>query len=96
MHWNGRRWQQLTAPAALSDFGPVLPDGHGGVWLGPMAHWTGRSWVGVTVSVPSGISWSFDDMAKVPGTSSYWGAGLLIASSGSARPVMFVHGALPR
>src|SRR5215469_14613875 len=96
MHWTGRRWQRLTAPASLSDFGPVLPDGLGGVWLGPMAHWTGRSWVGVTVSVPSGISWSFDDMAKVPGTSSYWGAGLLIASSGSARPVMFVHGALPR
>jgi hypothetical protein len=96
MHWNGRRWQQLTAPASLSDFGPVLPDGHGGVWLGPTAHWTGRSWVGVTVSVRSGISWSFEDMAKVPGTSSYWGPGLLSASSGSFRPVMFVYGAIPR
>jgi hypothetical protein len=95
MHWTRRGWQQLTAPASLGGFGPVLPDGHGGVWLGPMAHWTGRSWVGVTVSVPSGISWSFEGMAKVPGTSSYWGAGLLIASSGTIRPVMFVYGALP-
>jgi hypothetical protein len=92
MHWNGRGWQQLTAPASLGAFGPVLPDGHGGVWLGPMAHWTGRSWAGVTVPV----SWAFEDMAKVPGTSSYWGAGLLTASSGSIRPVMFVYGALPR
>ena len=95
MHWNGRGWRRLTAPVSLGAFGPVLPDGHGGVWLGPTAHWTGRSWSAVTVSVPSGIAWSFEDMARVPRTFSYWGAGVLTASSGSFRPVLFVHGALP-
>ena len=96
MHWNGSRWQELTAPASLDAFGTVVADGHGGAWLGPMAHWTGRTWAGVTVSAPSGVAWSMDDQSKIPGTSSYWGVGEMILSASSFRPVLWVYGALPR
>jgi hypothetical protein len=96
MHWTGHRWQEFTAPRGLVSNGAVVADGHGGAWVGPMARWTGRSWVEVTASVPSGVGWEIADISRIPGTSSYWGAGTLINSNGSFRPVAFVYGALPR
>lgn len=46
-HWNGRRWSRRSVPFQVhgaplySNIG-LTPDGHGGAWLGPYAHWTGK------------------------------------------------------
>jgi hypothetical protein len=68
-HWNGRRWQTLTAPA---EFGPdssnIVPDGEGGYWFGATAILTGSTWT----SVPSpDITGAFGSVARIPGTESF-------------------------
>ena len=98
LHWNGRTWAALTAPDNLSTTSEMVPDGHGGVWLGTGAHWTGRSWVNV-FPMPSSVSnATTDQMVKVPGTSgSYWDAGGVTTSATSLtyHLAMMVYGPLP-
>lgn len=73
LHWNGRSWQTITASSGHgSGSTQVVPDGHGGAWLGSGAHWTGRAWV--RENPPDGYQIT-GGLARVPGTSSYWAAG---------------------
>lgn len=75
-HWNGRKWSRLRVPQRVhgaylySNIG-LTPDGHGGTWLGPYAHWTGRKWVnyGSEVMKFSGDAYA---LAVIPGTRSTW------------------------
>jgi hypothetical protein len=95
MHWNGR-W--TSTPAFGGAESPVVPDGHGGVWLGDFAHWTGRTWIGSNFAAPlTGMGAAV--LAKIPGTAgSYWGAGSVAVSrtpAGSFYPGVTVYGALP-
>lgn len=95
MRWNGHRW--TTTPSYFLASTPVVPDGHGGVWLSEFAHWTGRSWVSPGVDSPL-IGMSAGAMTKVPGTSgSFWGASSVevAASQRAAYPGITVYGPLP-
>jgi hypothetical protein len=73
MHWNGRRW--TTTPVSGIAGNDVVPDEHGGVWLGNFAHWTGRTWIDASWAAPiTGIAGAM--LVKIPGTrGSYWGSG---------------------
>jgi hypothetical protein len=77
-HYNGRHWMQLRVPLSQpTQLVPAMPDGLGGVWLGPWAHWTGRRWVD---TIPLGgfrgvDCFSINGLATVPGSSYVWGAG---------------------
>jgi len=100
MHWNGRKWQALTAPAGLSTGTEAVPDGHGGVWLGPWAHWTGRAWADtLQAGLPAPLSgMRIYQLVKVPGTSgSYWGAGAVVIGQYSTtnRVAMLGYGPVP-
>jgi hypothetical protein len=98
MHWNGRTWQALTAPASIAAGTDVVPDGHSGVWLGPWAHWTGRSWSSALTLARPIVGAGIHQLVKVPGTSaSYWGAAGIITSETSTtfHPAMLVYGPLP-
>jgi hypothetical protein len=54
----------------------VVPDGHGGVWLGNFAHWTGRTWIGATNWAAPIREIVSDMLVKIPRTyGSYWGSG---------------------
>jgi hypothetical protein len=49
-HWYGRSWSRRSVQfqvhgAPLYSGIRLTPDGHGGTWLGPYAHWTGGKWV---------------------------------------------------
>jgi hypothetical protein len=69
----------LTGPrGSIFDTGPVVPDGRGGAWLGTGTYWTGRSWTTRNPAAGDTIT----SLARVPGTSSYWGAGF--ANAGPA------------
>jgi hypothetical protein len=48
-HWNGLRLTQLPNPdppvaSAFSQTTQVVADGHGGAWVQPAEHWTGKRW----------------------------------------------------
>lgn len=73
-HWNGHRWARLNERAAGQDVppGPIVPDGHGGAWIGGCFHWSRGTWHGIygdICNVTRGI-------ARIPGTRSAWGLGL--------------------
>lgn len=96
MHWNGRRWQQLTSPRTTSGTDPTA-DGRGGLWLGPFTHWTGQKWITVPVPrLPDNTGLGPHDVARVPGTQSYWTAGLYLHGNDTSTPIMAVYGPLPR
>jgi hypothetical protein len=101
LHWNGRAWSRVNAPKDVTAFGTPTPDGHGGVWLGTLAYWTGHAWIDADFVVPppgAHISYTVGPvtMAKVPGTAgSYWGAGYEQIDTSPARPAMWLYGPKP-
>lgn len=77
-HFNGRAWTELRVPSAEpTQLVPVLPDGRGGIWLGPWAHWTGRRWQNtIPISGFAGVDcFSMNGLSTIPGSSDVWGAG---------------------
>lgn len=100
LHGTGHGWQKVVSPArGISASPDPVPDGHGGVWLGPWSHWTGRTWVDTTdFAAPlSTASWGMPQMVKVPGTSgSYWGAAVVsLGTSTVDHPAIVVYGPVP-
>jgi hypothetical protein len=95
MHWNGHRW--ATTPASGWPPDDVVPDGHGGVWLGTFAHWTGRRWIDINSAAPiTGIGPAM--LVKIPGTrGSYWGAaGVVLRDRATGYdPGVMLYGPLP-
>jgi len=94
LYWNGHTWRQLNPPAIVeaNTYG-IVPDGHGGVWMGFQAHWTGSSWINAPVVYPPAGTAGYQNaqIARVPGTAgSYWDTG-----GENGRPVVFLYGPLP-
>jgi len=73
-YWNGVGWARRALPtswdAVILPGSQLLPDGHGGVWIGEYAHWTGMHWV-----LPAQCSCNLMAMAVVPGSASAWSLG---------------------
>jgi len=97
-HRSGRGWKTITASWTNGGSDPVL-DGHGGVWLGALTHWTGHGWAHLQDNLykSNNNGWQYYQMVKVPGTArSYWLAGYLTPSSTNAlRPMVAVYGPTP-
>ncbi len=81
MYWNGRDWQSLDAPSPdafqppgsgiYSEFGTIVSDGRGGLWLGDehgrIWHYDGRKWW--PEKTPPDTSWFIaSDFASIPGS----------------------------
>jgi hypothetical protein len=81
-HWNGRTWSKITVPIAIAAGAvtQLVPDGSGGVWYDPDAHWTGKRWVittpGKSFAAGQGKA-SLFALARIPGSASLWGVGLV-------------------
>ncbi|HEY2549920.1 MAG TPA: hypothetical protein VGI64_05020 [Streptosporangiaceae bacterium] len=102
-HWNGQQWRVIPAPPSGMMFGdPEVTDRHGGVWLGPFAHWNGHGWidtfpsqhspVGHLLSQHFGIF--FGGLARIPGSDTVLAAGGISRGSVSWA-VLAAHGRLP-
>jgi hypothetical protein len=91
MHWDGHHWHVITAPAGISANGyNIVPDGHGGDWLGPFARWTGQAWIGPVPVSPEFSSGGFGPVVRIPGTSSFWlAAGVTNAGSSTEEPTIY-------
>lgn len=77
-HFNGRAWTELRGPIAESaQLFPVSLDGHGGIWLGPWAHWTGRRWVNAFPRTGfAGVDcFGINGLATIPGSTEVLAAG---------------------
>jgi hypothetical protein len=101
LHWNGRGWRQINAPASLTTTpdGPVVADGTGGAWFGADAHWTGSHWVNTTPArafVGTAVPF-FEDLARIPGRTALWGAGGVTPTrtSRAANSLIGVYGKAP-
>jgi hypothetical protein len=69
---HGRTWTKLRiASWAFPLCGDLAADGHGGLWDGPFAHWTGRAWAQLPILLPfaNDRAATITDMIAVPRSS---------------------------
>jgi hypothetical protein len=86
LHLTAHGWARVGLPAGTTGASLLSADGHGGLWAagnGPAKayqwrffHWTDGRWTVQAVPVPAGQSGGVNDLARVPGTTAMWAAGL--------------------
>lgn len=88
LRWNGRSWRVLAEDTRDRANGPVVSDGHGGMWIAATVGTTGppnivhysAGKIGGQVLRVGGSSVQFFAMSVVQGTASVWAAGASKAS----------------
>ena len=100
LHWNGHRWRTIRVIAVAQGVFPplVVPDGHGGAWLGYWAHYTGGKWVTVSYAMPPAPGHEIIGTAltPVPGASdTYVQSAYAGKFGGSTHPAVYFNGPLP-
>lgn len=98
LHWNGRSWTRTTIPYRATADSPVVPDGHGGLWLAVnigagrqltfwFFHYSGGHWTKTpmprTGTPPTGQIF-VTQIAWIPRTRSLWATGNLLANVSTA------------
>lgn len=98
---SGTRWRMLRPPVAdHGDCTLPVPDGRGGVWFGPFAHWTGSRWAQIQdwFSFQGQNALSVTGMARISGSQALWLAGNMTPGphrEGITRGFIAAHGTLP-
>ena len=97
-HWNGKRWHRYTV-VPVGGSTPLVTDGRGGVWDGPLLHETRGKWYEPASGWDFGkgcqLAGFFGGMAGIPGTSATWAAsGCTPAGSRSAQARISINGKL--
>ena len=89
-HWNGKSWRLVRIPHGTFTEGPVVEDGHGGVWFGPWTHWTGSTWITYLFPpVRGGYSEPYVlSMARLPGTTTILAGGSVTRGTGLYNIIM--------
>jgi hypothetical protein len=103
-HWNSKRWTRFTAPWKVQQSERFAPDGAGGIWIPVVtggaspATWilhlsrTG-SWTRTRIAAGPGAGVGVGDLALVPGTTTLWGIGGLLTTTGGDAAI-WEHGAV--
>jgi hypothetical protein len=92
-HWNGKRWTRYLAPWQVQQAERFAPDGAGGIWIPVVtggaspATWIlhlsrTRSWSRTRIAAGPGAGVGVGDLALVPGTTTLWGIGGLLTTTG--------------
>jgi hypothetical protein len=92
-HWNGRCWRRFVAPWPVQQAERFATDGGGGVWIpvvtggGGSATWIlhlsrDGEWTRTEITAARGSGVGVGDLALVPGTTTLWGTGGLVTTSG--------------
>jgi hypothetical protein len=92
-HWNGSRWTKFVAPWVVQQPERFAPDGTGGIWIPVVtgglepSTWivhlsrAGR-WSRTEVAAGRATGVGIGDLALIPGTTSLWGSGGLLTTTG--------------
>ncbi len=92
-HWNGRCWRRFVAPWPVQQPERFATDGGGGIWIpvvtggdGP-ATWIlhlsrDGEWTRTEIAAARGSGVGVGDLALIPGTTTLWGTGGLVTTSG--------------
>jgi len=82
LHWTGSRWQIIKVPFPTFGLGPLVRDGHGGLWIGSATcpgcdantiyHYSAGTWSKASLNIPGLIVTA---MRLIPGTDSVWASG---------------------
>jgi hypothetical protein len=103
-HWNGKRWARFLAPWQVQQSERFAPDGAGGIWIPVVtggvspATWilhlsrTG-TWTRTRIAAGPGAGVGVGDLALVPGTTTLWGIGGLLTTTGGDAAI-WEHGAV--
>jgi len=97
-HWNGRSWRRCASPWHVEQAERFATDGAGGVWIPVVtggdvpATWmlhlsrTG-AWTRAEIADGSGVGVGVGDLALIPRTTTLWGTGGLVTTSGGAAAI---------
>ncbi|HEX4655826.1 MAG TPA: hypothetical protein VH307_00330 [Streptosporangiaceae bacterium] len=92
-HWDGSRWKRFVAPWDVQQPERFASDGAGGIWIpvvtggGNPATWilhmsrAGR-WTRTAIAAGRAAAVGLGDLALIPGTTSLWGSGGLLTTTG--------------
>jgi len=91
MHWNGHRWSRLNKPPF--DIAPagIVPDGHGGAWIGGCWHWSAGTWYEIYAADACDETFG---LVRIPRTMSAWRLGIATIG-GRVESTIEVNGRLP-
>ena len=92
-HWNGRCWRRFVAPWPVQQAERFATDGGGGVWIPVVTGGAGSAtwilhlsrdgeWTRTQIAAARGSGVGVGDLALVPGTTTLWGTGGLVSTSG--------------
>ena len=91
-HWNGRCWRRFVAPWPVQQAERFATDGGGGVWIpvvtgGSSATWILHlsrygAWTRTEITAARGSGVGVGDLALIPRTTTLWGTGGLVTTSG--------------
>jgi hypothetical protein len=92
-HWNGTRWSRFVAHWDVEQPERFAPDGTGGIWIPVVtgglepATWIlhlshGGRWSRTQVAASGATGVGIGDLALIPGTTSLWGSGGLLTTTG--------------
>jgi hypothetical protein len=92
-HWNGRCWRRFTAPWPVQQTERFATDGGGGVWIPVVTGGAGSptwilhlsrdgAWTRTQITAARGSGVGVGDLGLVPGTTTLWGTGGMVTTSG--------------
>jgi hypothetical protein len=92
-HWNGRCWRRFTAPWPVQQTERFATDGGGGVWIPVVTGGNGSptwilhlsrdgDWTRTQIIASRGSGVGVGELALVPGTTTLWGTGGMVTTSG--------------
>lgn len=92
-HWDGSRWKRFVAPWGVQQPERFASDGAGGIWIpvvsagGDAATWIlhltrAHRWTRTPIAAGQAAGVGVGDLALIPGTTSLWGSGGLLTTTG--------------
>lgn len=96
--WNGRCWRRFVSPWPVQQPERFAPDGAGGIWIPVItggdtpATWivhlsrTGV-WTRTRIAAAAGTGVGVGDLALIPGTTTLWGTGGLLTTTGGSAAI---------
>jgi hypothetical protein len=92
-YWDGSRWRRFVAPWGVQQPERFASDGAGGIWIpvvstgGDAATWIlhltrAHRWTRTPIAAGQAAGVGVGDLALIPGTTSLWGSGGLLTTTG--------------